>query len=136
MARKRFFTGSRFEERGNYARGVRDGDMVFVSGCVGFDYVNHTISDDVVEQTHQAFRNIHWALEELDATFQDVVRIVVYAADRACYEQTIDVIGEYCRDARPANTFVIAQLVDPRMKIEIEVTARDGGGRAGGGRGT
>lgn len=132
MARERFFTGSRFEERGNYARGVRDGDMVFVSGCVGFDYVNHTISDDVVEQTHQAFRNIHWALEELNSTFRDVVRIVVYAADRAYYEQTIDVIGEYCRDVRPANTFVIAQLVDPRMKIEIEVTARDRGGGGGG----
>ena len=128
MARERFFTGSRFEERGGYARGVRDGDMVFLSGCVGFDYVNHTISDDIVEQTHQAFRNINWALEELNASFADVVRVVIYIADRAYYEQTVDLIGEYCRDARPANTFIVAQLVDPRMKIEIEVTTRDGGG--------
>jgi enamine deaminase RidA (YjgF/YER057c/UK114 family) len=130
MARERFFTGSRFEERGGYARGVRDDDMVFMSGCVGFDYVNDTISDDVVKQTHQAFRNINWGLKELHASFDDVVRIVIYIADRSYYEQTVDVIGEYCRDVRPANTFIIAQLVDPRMKIEIEVTTRDRQGDA------
>ena len=128
MTRKRYFTGSRFEERGGYARGVRDGDMVFMSGCVGFDYEKDTIADDIVEQTHQAFRNINRGLAELGATFEDVVRIVIYIADRANYEQTVDIIGEYCRDVRPANTFIVAQLVDPRMKIEIEVTTRDGGG--------
>ena len=128
MTRKRYFTGSRFEERGGYARGVRDGDMVFMSGCVGFDYEKDTIADDIVDQTHQAFQNINRGLAELGATFEDVVRIVIYIADRAYYEQTVDIIGEYCRDVRPANTFIVAQLVDPRMKIEIEVTTRDGGG--------
>ena len=128
MTRKRYFTGSRFEERGGYARGVRDGDMVFMSGCVGFDYEKDTIADDIIEQTHQAFRNINRGLAELGATFEDVVRIVSYIADRTYYEQTVDIIGEYCRDVRPANTFIVAQLVDPRMKIEIEVTTRDGGG--------
>lgn len=130
MARERFFTGSRFEERGGYARGVRDGDMVFMSGCVGFDYEKDTISDDVKAQTHQAFSNINWGLRELNATFADVVRIVIYIADRSYYEETVDIICEYCQEARPANTFIIAQLVDPRMKIEIEVTTRDGAGKA------
>ena len=128
MTRKRYCTGWRFEEQGGYARGVRDGVMVFMSGCVGFDYEKDTIADDIVEQTHQAFRNINRGLAELGATFEDVVRIVIYIADRANYEQTVDIIGEYCRDVRPANTFIVAQLVDPRMKIEIEVTTRDGGG--------
>ena len=128
MTRKRYFTGSRFEERGGYARGVRDGDMVFMSGCVGFDYEKDTITDNIVDQTHQAFRNINRGLAELGATFEDVVRIVIYIADRAYYEQTVDIIGEYCRDVRPANTFIVAQLVDPRRKIEIEVTTCDGGG--------
>ncbi len=125
MARQRFFTGSRFEERGGYARGVRDGDMVFMSGCVGFDYEKDTISDDIGEQIHQAFRNVNSGLRELGSSFDDVVRIVIYIAERSYYEETVDIIGEYCREVRPANTFVIAQLVDPRMKIEIEVTARD-----------
>ena len=128
MKRKRYFTGSRFEERGGYARGVRDGDMVFMSGCVGFDYEKGTIADHIVEQTHQAFCNINRGLAELGATFEDVVRIVIYIADRANHGQTVDIIGEYCRDVRPANTFIVAQLVDPRMKIKIEVTTRDGGG--------
>lgn len=129
MDKSRFFTGSRFEERGGYARGVRAGDMVFLSGCTGFDYVTGEISDDVVEQTHKAFENIQWALRELGASFEDAVRVVIYIAERAYYEATVDVIGGYCRGVRPANTFIIAPLVDPRMKIEIEVTTRDGAGR-------
>ena len=96
--------------------------------CVGFDYEKDTIADDIVQQTHQAFRNINRRLAELGATFEDVVRSVIYIADRTNDEQTVDIIGEYCRDVRPANTFIVAQLVDPRMKIEIEVTTRDGGG--------
>ena len=101
MARERYFTGSRFEERGGYARGVRDGDMVFMSGCVGFDYQKDTIADDVVEQTHQAFRNVNNGLDALGSSFADVVRIVIYIADRAYYEEIVDIIGEHCRDVRP-----------------------------------
>ena len=125
MARERYFTGSRFEERGGYARGVRDGDMVFMSGCVGFDYLKDTIAENVVEQTHQAFRNVKNGLAALGSTFADVVRIVIYIADRAYYEDIVDIIGEHSRDVRLVNTFIVAQLVDPRMKVEIEVTARD-----------
>lgn len=124
--RRRYFTGSRFEERGGYARGVRAGDMVFLSGCTGFDYQTGQIDEDVVAQTHKAFENINRALCELDAVFEDAVRVVIYISDRAYYEATVDVIGAYCRAVRPANTFVVAPLVDPRMKIEIEVTTRDG----------
>ena len=128
MARKRYFTGSRFEERGGYARGVRDSNLFFMSGCVGFDYEQDTIAGDIVEQTHQTFRNINRGLEELAPNFKDVVLILIYIADRAFYEQTVDIIGEYWRDLRPVNTFIVVKLVDPRMKIEIEVTTRDGGG--------
>ena len=128
MARKRYFTGSRCEERGGYARGVRDSNLVFMSGCVGFDYEQDTIAGDIVEQTHQTFRNINRGLEELAPNFKDVVLILIYIADRAFYEQTVDIIGEYWRDLRPVNTFIVVKLVDPRMKIEIEVTTRDGGG--------
>ena len=128
MTRKRYFTGSRFEERGGYARGVRDGDMVFMSGCVGFDYEKDTTADDIVEQTHQVFRNINRGLAELGATFGYFVRIVIDIANRAFYEQTVDIIGEYCRNVRPANTFIVAQLVGPRRKIEIEITTCEGGG--------
>jgi enamine deaminase RidA (YjgF/YER057c/UK114 family) len=56
---RRIFSGSKFEEIAGYARAVVDGDWVHVSGCTGMDYASGEISDDAVEQTHQAFRNIN-----------------------------------------------------------------------------
>ena len=101
-----------------------DGEWVFVSGTTGYDYATGEISDDPVEQTRQCFRNISWALGEAGASLEDVVRVVAYVADRDSFEDIAKVFGEHFRDIRPTNTTVIAQLVSPEMKIEIEVTAR------------
>jgi enamine deaminase RidA (YjgF/YER057c/UK114 family) len=124
MARKFVSSGSSFEQKAGYARAVIDGDWVFVSGTTGFDYGAMTISDDVVEQTEQCFRNIERALKQAGATITDMVRIRVYLVDARDFERVVPVIGRWCGPARPANTTVLAGLVDPRMKIEIEVTAR------------
>lgn len=123
-SRERISTGSRWEEIAGYSRALVDGAWIFVSGCTGFDYANHTIADDVVEQAHQCFRNIQHTLAEAGAELGDMVRVRVYLADRADFAAVAPVIGKYCAAARPANTTVIAALVDPAMKIEIEVTAR------------
>ena len=124
----RISSGSAFEELAGYSRAVvlpdPGGDWVMVSGTTGFDYAAGTISDDVVEQTHQVFRNVEWALKEAGSSFAQMIRIRVYVAEQADFEKVAPVVGQYCRDARPANTSVIAPLVDPRMKVEIEVTAR------------
>lgn len=124
MARQRISSGSRFEEVAGYSRAIVDGDWVFVSGTTGFDYKAGTISTDVVEQTHQCFRNIEWALGQAKAQLKDMVRIQIHLTDAADFTKIAPVIGQYCGEARPANTTVISQLIDPRMKIEIEVTAR------------
>ncbi|MEE8532950.1 MAG: RidA family protein [Alphaproteobacteria bacterium] len=124
MTRKLISSGSEFEELAGYSRAVVDGAWVFVSGTTGFDYAAGTISDDVVEQTEQTFRNIEIALTEAGASLADIVRIRVFVVDRADFEKIVPIIGRHCRAARPANTTVIAPLVDPRMKVEIEVTAR------------
>ncbi len=126
MRGERISSGSSFEELAGYARAVVDGPWVMVSGTTGFDYAAGTIDDDVVAQTRQCFRNIATALDQAGASLDDLVRIRIYLADAADFERVAPVIGEHCRAARPANTTVIAQLVDPRMKIEIEVTARRG----------
>lgn len=123
-SRELISTGSKWEQIAGYSRAVVDGDWVFVSGCTGFDYTRHTISDDVVEQTHQAFHNIEEALAKAGAALSDVVRVRIYLADRGDFAAVAPVIGQYCAPARPANTTVIAALVDPAMKIEVEVTAR------------
>lgn len=124
MTRRRISSGSPFEELAGYSRAVVDGDMVYVSGTTGFDYGTMQISEDPVEQTEQCFRNIAAALGQADAGLADVLRIRIFIADAADFERIAPVVGRHCRAARPANTTVVAALLDPRMKIEIEVTAK------------
>ena len=126
-ARRLISTGSSFEELAGYSRAVVDGAWVWVSGCTGFDYATGAIADDVVEQTHQTFRNVEAALAEAGAGLGDVVRVRVFLAARDDFELVAPILAHYLRDVRPANTTVIAALIDERMKVEIEVTARKRG---------
>lgn len=121
--RRRIFSGTTYEDLAGYARAVVDGDWVHVSGTTGIDPADGSIPEDVVAQTHQIFRNIEWALAEAGSSLGDVVRIRVYLDSRDDFPAVAPIIGDYMRDIRPANTTVIAALCDPRMKIEIEVTA-------------
>ncbi len=124
MARKLVSSGSSFEEDIGYSRAVVDGDWVFVSGTTGFDYANMTISDDVVAQCRQTMRNIEAALAQADAAMADVVRVQFILPRREDFEPCWPVLKEYLGSVRPASTMIQAGLADPRMKIEIEVTAR------------
>jgi len=117
-------SGSAFEAVAGYSRAVVDGDWVHVAGTTGFDYSKMTISDDLEAQTRQAFANIAAALKQADATLDDVVRVTYYLAEREYFEKVAPIFGEYFARARPAATAVVCGLVDARMKIEIEVTAR------------
>ena len=106
-----------------------DGEWVFVAGTTGFDYAQMTIAEDPAEQARQAFRNIEKALAEAGASLADVVRVRYYLPDLADWPAVVPVLGEVFGAIRPAATALICGLVDPRMKIEIEVTARRRGGR-------
>lgn len=117
-------SGSSFENLAGYSRALVDGDYVHVSGTTGFDYAAMTIADDIVEQTHQCFRNIEAALNEAGVTLADVVRARYLLVDAADFERVAPIFGRYFAEARPAATAMVVGLVDPRMKIEIEVTAR------------
>jgi enamine deaminase RidA (YjgF/YER057c/UK114 family) len=123
--RRRIGRGSDFEKLLNYSRVVVDDDgWVFVSGCSGFDYDTMEIADNITDQAEQTFANIDWCLEQAGCTFADVVRIRIIVASMSDYPAAAKVIGRHCADAMPANTTWIAALPDPRIKIEIEVTAR------------
>jgi enamine deaminase RidA (YjgF/YER057c/UK114 family) len=129
MKRRRFISsGSSFEALAGYSRAVVDGDMVYVSGTTGFDYRTMTISDDAVAQTHQCFANIASALEQAGLSLDDVVRVRYLLTDAALFMPLAPLFGEYFANSRPAATAMIVGLVDPRMKIEIEVTARASSG--------
>ena len=122
--RRLISSGSPFEAAGGYSRAVVDGEWVFVAGTTGFDYAAMTISDDPAEQTRQALRNIERALAEAGASLADIVRARYYVPDPADWPYIMPVLGEAFATIRPAATAIICGLVDPRMKIEIEVTAR------------
>lgn len=121
---RRIASGSSFETIAGYSRAVVDGDHVHVSGTTGFDYATMTIADDLVAQTHQCFANIAAALKEAGVSLDDVVRVRYLLVDAADFERVAPLFGHYFATARPAATAMIVGLVDARMKIEIEVTAR------------
>ena len=123
-ARRLISTGSPFEAKWGYSRAVIDGDFVFVSGTLGFDYATMTISPDPAEQTRQCFRTIAKVLAEAGSSLADIVRVHYYLPDLKDWEVCAPVIGEVLRDVRPAATALVCGLVDARAKIEIEVTAR------------
>jgi enamine deaminase RidA (YjgF/YER057c/UK114 family) len=124
--RRAIVSGSTFEDRIGYARAVVDGDWVHVSGTTGFDYTTMTIPDDVVAQAEQCLANIGAALTDAGAGFADVVRVRYLLPDRADFEPCWPVLREYFGDVRPAATMQVCGLADPRMRIEIEVTAHRG----------
>lgn len=119
-------SGSPFEEQIGYSRAVVSGEWVFVSGTTGYDYATMTISDDVEEQARQTLRNIGAALAEAGATWADVVRVHYLLPNGADFEKTWSALREVFGDVRPAATMLEVPLMDPAMRIEIEVTAHLG----------
>lgn len=128
MSRRLISSGSSFEQEVGYSRAVVDGDWVFVAGTTGFNYQTMTISEDVVEQAEQCFQNIIAALDEAGCTLNEVVRVRYILPERADFEPCWGVFRRYFGTVRPASTMFVAGLADPRMKIEIEVTARKAAG--------
>ena len=124
MPRKLISSGSEFESRIGYSRAVLDGDYVFVSGTTGYHYESMSISNNVVEQAEQCFRNIESALVEAGSSLNDVVRIRYIFPDKADFEPCWPVFQKFLGTARPAATMFVAGLLDEAMKLEIEVTAR------------
>jgi enamine deaminase RidA (YjgF/YER057c/UK114 family) len=124
MTRKNISSGSTFETEMAYSRAVVDGDFVFVAGTTGFDYSTMTLADGMTEQTEQCFKNIESALKQAGASLADVVRVTYVLPSFAELELAKPIMRKYLGDVRPAAMMISAGLIDPRMKIEIEVTAR------------
>jgi len=125
MATRRLISsGSVFEAQIGYSRAVVDGDWIFVSGTTGFDYATMRISEDVAEQAEQCLRNIAAALAEAGSGLGDVVRVRYMLPDAGEFERCWPVLRRHFGEIRPAATMIACGLADPRMKIEIEVTAR------------
>lgn len=121
---QRYKSNSSFEEKIGYCRAVSDGTYIHVSGTTGYDYTSMSISPNVVEQAEQCMQNIGDALEVFDATFADIVRVHYYCPEATDFEVCWPVFRRYFEQTPPAATMLAVPLLDPEMKIEIEVTAR------------
>ena len=121
--RRLISSGSIFEEKVGYSRAVCDGRWIFVAGTTGYNYNTMEISDDVVEQCRQTMINIENTLLQAGSGLSDVVRANYIFPDPKDFEKCWDVLRNYFRDVRPASTMFSADLANPKMKVEIEVTA-------------
>lgn len=124
MTRRLISSGSTFERDIGYSRAVVDGDWIFVSGTTGFNYETMTISDNLLDQTEQCLKNIQAALAEAGAELNDVVRVMYILPNATRFPDCWPVLRKYLGAVRPAATMISAGLSDPRMQIEIQVTAR------------
>jgi enamine deaminase RidA (YjgF/YER057c/UK114 family) len=123
MTRTLISSGSTFEAEIGYSRAVVQGDWIFVSGTTGFDYARMSISEDLQEQTEQCLKNIESALRQAGSGMHDVVRVTYVLPNGEDFPQCWPVLRKYFGQVRPAAMMISAGLADPRMKIEIEVTA-------------
>ena len=123
MERRLISSASTFEREIGYSRAVVCGPWTFVSGTTGFDYSTMSISDDLEEQTEQCLKNVEAALAQAGARLTDVVRVTYVLPKGQDFSRCWPILRRYFGDVRPAAMMISAGLVDPRMKIEIEVTA-------------
>lgn len=123
---KRISTGLPFEATMGYSRAIVKGGWCFVSGVTGYDYATMQIPDGIADQTRNCMATIRAVLDQAGFAMEDVVRVQYTVIDAALVDDLIPVLGETFGVIRPAATMVIAGLIKPEMKIEIEVTAFKG----------
>ena len=115
--------GSPFEDEAGYSRAIVSGGFCFVSGTTGYDYATMSMPDGVEAQTQNALATIERALTDAGFAMRDIVRVQYTVTDAADVGAVFAVVGRVFKDIRPAATMVVAGLIRPEMKIEIEVTA-------------
>lgn len=121
--RRLISTGSPFEETAGYSRAVVQGNWCFVSGTTGYDYETMSMPDGVDAQTENTLATIDRALAEAGFARADIVRAQYTVTDAAYADVVFPILGRYFDGIRPAATMVVAGLIRPEMKVEIEVTA-------------
>lgn len=117
-------TGSPFEEQIGYSRAVVADDWVFVAGTTGYDYATMTMPDSVEDQCRNTLATIEAALREAGTSLDHVVRVTYLLPDKADWPKCWPITSATFATAKPAATMMVADLQEPAMKIEIEVTAR------------
>ena len=126
MPRQLIPSGSPFEAQVGYSRAVVQGDWCFVAGTTGTDPETKVMPDSVADQAANALKVIGKALHDAGFSFADVVRVTYYITDPAYWDDLGQATAPVFGTIRPAASCVVAGLIKPEMKIEIEVTAFKG----------
>lgn len=130
LRRESVGSGTHWEELAGYARAVRIGDRILVSGTTASGPDGVVGAGDPAAQARFIFDRIETAIQQLGGSMHDVVRTRVYVSDIANWEAVARVHQERFGDVRPANTLVQARLVGDEYLVEIEVEAVVGAGDA------
>lgn len=120
---KRISTGSEYEKSIGYSRAIVKGNWCFVSGTTGYDYTTMEMPEDIAEQARNCFATIEASLNEGGFEMADIVRVQYTLIDPTLLDDLAPALSEALSEIRPAATMIIAGLINPEMKIEIEVTA-------------
>ena len=126
MTRRLISTGSPYEQTIGYSRAVVQGDWCFVSGVTGYDYATMDIPEDAEAQARNCFSTLHNVLDEAGFSLSDTIRVQYTVVSRDLVPLVGPVLGDAFGDIRPAATMIIADLIEPEMLIEIEITAFKG----------
>jgi enamine deaminase RidA (YjgF/YER057c/UK114 family) len=121
--RRLISTGSPFEATIGYARAVVQADWCFVSGVTGYDYETMTMPEGVEAQARNCLATIGRVLAEAGFAMTDLVRVTYILTDAADVPRIAPVLGGALGAIRPAATMLVAGLIRPEMKVEIEATA-------------
>ncbi|MDB6178168.1 RidA family protein [Paracoccus sp. Z330] len=119
----RISTGSPFESQMAYSRAIVRDKWCFVSGVTGYDYKTMVMPQDVGQQARNCFATIFDVLEQAGFSPTDIMRVQYTITDAAMVPDLAPALQEALGDIRPAATMIVAGLIRPEMKIEIEATA-------------
>ena len=116
-------SGSDFEKAAGYSRAVVYPPWVFTAGTTGFDYEKMTISDSLEQQVEQTLENIRRCLAQAGAGMQDVIQCNWIITDRKYFVTCGRLLSEAFFPNKPAAMTLVCELVDERMKFEMQVIA-------------
>lgn len=128
--RRRIFDDTKYEAEIGYARAVITGPWVHIAGTTGLNYTNYELPEGVVPQAAQCLKNVEHTLTRAGAAWEDVVMVRYIFARAEDFEPCWPIFREHLGHVRPAATMFVAELADPRVLFEMEVTAYVGRGCA------
>ena len=123
MTRRLISSGSPYEDKIGYSRAVVDGPWCFMAGSTGLEVETGILPKSVEDQCRNTLNTIERALTEAGFSFADVVRVNYILPNREDFEPCWPQLKAAFGSTRPAATMIQAELIDPAMRIEIEITA-------------